>query len=217
MKGESAPYNPSYALSDKPDAGPVHRSDAAAFFCHAQALVEPEVAIGAGTRIWAFVHVLSGAQMGKDCNICDHVFIEHDVVIGDRVTVKCGVSLWDGMRIEDDVFIGPNACFTNDSRPRSKQYHQKLLPTVLKQGCTMGANSTTLPGLTIGEWAMVGAGAVVTRSVPDYGLVRGNPARLVGWVCRCGRGLPAASARRMACTCGLEYEHISDQEVRKLT
>jgi UDP-2-acetamido-3-amino-2,3-dideoxy-glucuronate N-acetyltransferase len=116
-----------------------------------------------------------------DCNICDHVFIENDVLVGDRVTIKCGVQLWDGLRVESDVFIGPNATFSNDSSPRSKQY--KLAEqTLLEQGCSIGANATILPGLTVGRFAMVGAGAVVTRSVPPYAIVTGVPARIRGYI-----------------------------------
>jgi len=138
--------------------------------------------VGAGTRIWAYAHVLPGARIGSDCNICDHVFIENDVVIGDRVTVKCGVQLWDGLRVEDDVFIGPNATFTNDRFPRSKQYPEKFAATHVEQGASIGANATILPGLRISRHAMIGAGAVVTRSVPPYAIVVGNPARIVGYV-----------------------------------
>lgn len=147
------------------------------YFKHSHALVESGN-VGKGTRIWAFVHVLPGARIGQDCNICDHVFIENDVIIGDRVTVKCGVQVWDGVRLEDDVFVGPNATFTNDAFPRSKQPFE-MQHTVVKRGASIGANATILPGITIGENALVGAGAVVTRDVPDNALVVGNPARVV--------------------------------------
>lgn len=147
-------------------------------FEHPQALVESEQ-IGPGTRVWAFAHVLPGARIGRDCNICDHTFIENDVVVGDRVTVKCGVQLWDGLRVEDDVFIGPNATFTNDPSPRSKEYLDEYPVTVLERGCSIGANATLLPGITVGRKAMVGAGAVVTTSVPPNAVVVGNPARIV--------------------------------------
>lgn len=138
--------------------------------------------IGEGSRIWAFAHVLPGARIGGDCNVCDHVFIENDVVVGDRVTIKCGVQLWDGIRVEDDVFIGPNVTFTNHGFPRSKRYPDKFLQTVVAVGASIGANATILPGLRVGQYAMVGAGAVVTRSVPPYAIVVGNPARIVGYV-----------------------------------
>ena len=150
-------------------------------FIHPNALCESSQ-IGEGTRIWAFAHVLPGAQIGRDCNVCDHVFIENDVVVGDRVTLKCGVQLWDGLRLEDDVFIGPNATFTNDIFPRSKQYPEAFGQTIVRKGASIGANATILPGITIGARAMVGAGAVVTRSVPPNAVVVGNPAKIVGYV-----------------------------------
>lgn len=133
--------------------------------------------IGAGTQIWQFCVVLENAQIGADCNICSHCFIENDVIVGDRVTVKCGVQLWDGLRVEDDVFIGPNVTFTNDKHPRSKQYPEEFSKTTLKAGASIGANATILPGVTIGAGAMVAAGAVVTHEVPPGAVVMGNPAR----------------------------------------
>lgn len=152
-------------------------------FIHPSAIVECEPdAIGDGTRVWAFSHILPGAKVGKDCNICDHVFIENDVVIGDRVTVKSGVQLWDGITLEEDVFIGPNATFTNDKFPRSKDYPETFEKTIVKQGASIGANATILPGLVIGAGAMVGAGAVVTHDVPANAIVVGNPAVITGYV-----------------------------------
>ena len=136
--------------------------------------------IGEGTRVWQYVVILPGAVIGRDGNICSHCFIENKVVVGDRVTVKCGVQLWDGVTLEDDVFVGPNATFTNDLQPRSRNTEAKLLSTLVKKGASIGANATILPGLTIGEGAMVGAGAVVTKDVPPRTLVIGNPARVVG-------------------------------------
>jgi UDP-2-acetamido-3-amino-2,3-dideoxy-glucuronate N-acetyltransferase len=151
------------------------------FFAHEQALVESP-SIGNDTRIWAFAHVLRGATIGDDCNICDHVFIENDVVIGDRVTIKCGVQVWDGITIEDDVFIGPNATFTNDLFPRSRQWAGASGRTVIRRGASLGANCTILPDLVVGEGAMVGAGAVVTTTVPRHAIVVGNPAKIIGYV-----------------------------------
>jgi acetyltransferase-like isoleucine patch superfamily enzyme len=145
-------------------------------FRHPQALVE-SASIGRGTRVWAFAHVLPGARIGEDCNICDHVFIENDVVVGNRVTIKCGVQLWDGVTLEDDVFVGPNATFTNDRFPRSKQYPPEFGRTLVRAGASIGANATLLSGITIGERAMIGAGAVVTKDVPAGAIVFGNPAR----------------------------------------
>lgn len=152
-------------------------TDAAAVFVHERALVETD-AIGLGTRIWAFAHVMSGARIGADCNICDHTYIEGDVVVGDRVTIKSGVFLWDGLRVEDDVFIGPQATFTNDRFPRSKHGFECPTTTV-RRGASIGAGAVLLPGVTVGERAMVGAGAVVTKDVPSDAVVVGNPARVV--------------------------------------
>jgi UDP-2-acetamido-3-amino-2,3-dideoxy-glucuronate N-acetyltransferase len=148
---------------------------AAAPFVHERALVETD-SIGEGTRIWAFAHVMRGARIGADCNVCDHTFIEGNVVVGDRVTIKSGVYLWDGLRIEDDVFIGPQAAFTNDPFPRSRQQFECPVTTV-RRGASIGAGAVILPGVTIGERAMIGAGAVVTRDIDADSVVAGNPAR----------------------------------------
>lgn len=129
--------------------------------------------IGKNTDIWQFTVVLENAVIGEGCNICANCFIENDVVIGNRVTVKCGVQLWDGLRVEDDVFIGPNATFCNDKYPRSGNRNFKLLRTVIKKGASIGANATILPGITIGENALVAAGAVVTKDVPAGATVKG--------------------------------------------
>jgi len=149
-------------------------------FIHPNALCESKN-VGPNTRIWAFAHILPDAVIGQDCNICDHVFIENDVRIGDRVTVKCGVQLWDGISIEDDVFIGPNATFTNDPYPRSRQRPDQFPATRIEVGASIGANATILPGLTIGQKAMIGAGAVITHDVPPGAIVIGNPGRVVGY------------------------------------
>lgn len=140
------------------------------------------VNIGEKSRVWQFVVILPNARIGADCNICSHVLIENDVIIGDRVTVKSGVQLWDGLRIEDDVFIGPNVTFTNDPFPRSKKYPLAFSVTTIKAGASIGGGATILPGITIGRGAMVGAGAVVTKSVPDFAVVVGNPARIVRYL-----------------------------------
>lgn len=138
--------------------------------------------IGAGTKIWQYVVVLKNAVIGENCNICSHCFVENDVVIGDRVTVKCGVQIWDGITLEDDVFVGPNVTFTNDNFPRSKAYPEKFNRTLVRKGASIGANATILSGITIGKNAMVGAGAVVTKDVPVNAIVVGNPARITGYV-----------------------------------
>lgn len=148
---------------------------------HATAIVE-STHVGAGTRLWAFAHVLPGAVIGADCNICDHVFIENDVRVGDRVTIKCGVQLWDGVTLEDDVFVGPNATFSNDPFPRSRRPPPAFERTLVKQGASIGANATILPGITVGRNAMVAAGAVVTHDVPTNAIVAGSPAAIHGYV-----------------------------------
>lgn len=137
-------------------------------------------AIGDGTQIWQFVVVLAGAVIGRDCNLNAQVFVENDVRVGDRVTVKCGVQLWDGITLEDDVFVGPNATFVNDKLPRSKQYPQAFQRTIVGAGASIGANATILGGVTIGPGAMIGAGSVVTRDVPAGELWVGNPAKSRG-------------------------------------
>lgn len=147
---------------------------------HEQAIVESK-SIGNDTRIWAFAHVLPGAIIGQACNICDGVFIENDVVVGDRVTIKCGVQLWDGVRLGDDVFVGPNATFTNDPFPRSGDQPESFAITKVDAGASIGANATILPGIHIGSKAMIGAGAVVTSDVPPRAIVVGNPGRIVGY------------------------------------
>ena len=172
-------------------------------FIHPKAIVESQD-IQQGTRIWAFAHVLEGAGIGKNCNICDHTFVEADVTVGDNVTVKCGVYLWDGIRIDSDVFIGPNATFTNDLRPRSKVYPPKFVETHLGQGASIGANATIICGINVGKWSIVGAGAVVTKDVPDHALIYGNPARIHGYVCTCAGNLVFENSEAK-CKCGKHY------------
>ena len=145
--------------------------------------------VGEGTFIWQHCVVLAGARIGKNCNINCHVFIENDVVVGDNVTIKPGVQLWDLMRIEANVHIGPNVTFTNDLRPRSKQSYGQFLSTTIRTGASIGANATIVAGMTIGRYAMIGAGSVVTHDIPDHTLWYGNPARCKGYVCRCGNKL----------------------------
>lgn len=135
--------------------------------------------IGVNTKVWQFSVILPGANIGESCNICAHTFIENEVLIGNNVTIKCGVYLWDGITIEDNVFIGPNATFTNDKHPRSKSYPDEYLKTIIKKNSSIGANATILPGITIGENSLIGAGAVVTQNVPAHAIVVGNPAKIV--------------------------------------
>jgi acetyltransferase-like isoleucine patch superfamily enzyme len=173
-------------------------------FVHPLGLCESD-AVGARTRVWAFAHVMPGAVVGADCNVCDHAFIESGARIGDRVTVKNAVLVWDRVTVEDDVFLGPNMVFTNDLMPRAtvKKGPGELSPTLVERGATIGANATVVCGVTIGAHAFVGAGAVVTHDVPRHALVVGNPARPMGWMCECGARLPA----ELVCPgCGRVYE-----------
>ncbi len=173
------------------------------YFVHPQALVETE-SIGEGTRVWAFAHVMQGARIGRNCNICDHSFVESNVVIGDGVTIKNGVAIWDGVTLGNHVFVGPNAVFTNDLNPRAevKKGHDQFVPTHIQEGATIGANATIVCGVTLGRYAFVGAGTVVIRDVPSYGLVVGNPGRQIGYMCECGERLPES----LVCVCGNRFE-----------
>lgn len=159
------------------------------YYIHPSSIVETDD-IGADTRIWAFVHILKNVSIGSNCNVCDHCFIENGVVIGNNVTVKSGIYIWEGVDIADDVFLGPNVVFTNDIRPRSKQYIKSVKTTIMK-GASIGANSTVLAGVKVGRYAMSGIGSVITRDVPDHALVYGNPAKIRGWVDEKGNKLTA--------------------------
>jgi acetyltransferase-like isoleucine patch superfamily enzyme len=181
-------------------------------FIHPAALVESDQ-IGSGTRIWAFAHVMPGVTIGRGCNVGDHSFVESGVTIGDDAVIKNGVSIWDGVTIEDRVFVGPNAAFTNDLVPRAKAHRDAWDPTLVREGASIGANATIVCGHTIGRYALVGAGTVVTRDVPDFGLVVGNPGRLIGFVCRCGQRL-TFTADRAVCTCGRRFRR-ADQRVEE--
>lgn len=143
--------------------------------------------IGDNTNIWQFCVVLEDAKIGSNCNVNAHVFIENDVNIGDNVTIKSGVQIWDGITLEDNVFIGPNVTFTNDFLPRSKQYPDKFLKTTVKKGSSIGANSTIVAGVIVGEYSMIGAGSVVTKNIGQQELWYGNPAKHKGYVCKCGQ------------------------------
>lgn len=173
------------------------------YYAHPTALVESST-VGAGTRVWAFCHVLAGAVVGRDCNLGDHCYVEGGATLGDEVVVKNGVALWQGLTLEDRVFVGPNVAFTNDRVPRAKVFRPEYDRSLVCEGASLGANATLLCPITIGRYALVGAGAVVTGDVPDFGLVVGNPARLIGFVCRCGQRLGFA-AGQATCACGRRY------------
>jgi len=158
-------------------------------FIHPTAIVEEGAEIGEGTRIWHFVHVRGGARIGESCNIGKGVYIDKGAIVGNRVKIQNFVSVYRGVVIEDDAFIGPHAVFTNDKYPRSFNEDWEVVPTYVKRGASIGANATVLCGITIGRYAMIAAGAVVTSNVPDHGLVMGVPAKLVGFVCYCGKPL----------------------------
>ena len=183
------------------------------YFVHERAWVESDN-IGENTRIWAFSHNMKGAIIGTNCNIGEHCFIENVASIGDDVTVKNGISLWDGIIIEDKVFLGPHSVFTNDIRPRSKSYNYIISKTIIKKGATIGANATIICGIEIGKYSFIGAGAVITKNVPDYILVYGNPAKTHGYVCECGRKL-VFHENIAKCFCGKEYELLNKKVIKK--
>jgi len=175
----------------------------AEYFAHESSCIDPGSVIGAGTRIWHFSHVMPGARIGRGCNIGQNVVISPGVVIGDNVKIQNNVSVYTGVVLEDDVFCGPSMVFTNVVNPRSHvsrkdEYRQ----TLVRRGATLGANSTVVCGHEIGAYAFVGAGAVVTRDVPAFGLVLGNPARLTGWMCACGVKLASGRVPPQAVVCG---------------
>lgn len=168
---------------------------------HPTAVVEPSQ-VGPRTRIWQYCVVLDGATVGGDVNVNAHCLIEGGATLGNRVTLKCGVYVWSGVTIEDDVFVGPNATFTNDLFPRSRRKPQTWVPTLVRRGASIGAGATIVAGITIGEYALIGAGSVVTKDVPAFGIVAGNPATPRGWVCRCGHALRST----LKCAaCGTRY------------
>jgi acetyltransferase-like isoleucine patch superfamily enzyme len=186
------------------------------FFQHPQSLIESR-AIGAGSRLWAFTHVMKGAKIGRHCNIGDHCFIESGVRIGNNVTIKNGVTMWEGVHVKDNTFIGPNATFTNDLIPRSPRfalvaarYRTKtwIDKTVIDFGASIGANATILCGITIGRFAMIGGGAVVTRDVPPYALVLGVPGEIRGYVCQCGRKLRFEDGKAWCSSCRKKYRSV---------
>jgi acetyltransferase-like isoleucine patch superfamily enzyme len=176
-------------------------------FVHRNAIVEAQ-GIGERTRIWAFTHVMNGAHIGRDCNIGEQCFAESGVVVGNSVVIKNGVALWNGVEIGDNVFVGPNVVFTNDLMPRAKLF-RSVVPTRVREGASIGANATVCCGIEIGRWAMVGAGSVVTRDVPEFAMVFGNPARVRGYVCKCGEKLRFIPKDLAECSCGMRFNMCS--------
>lgn len=184
-------------------------------FIHPTALIE-NTEIGTNSRIWAYVHIMPGAHIGENCNIGDHCFIETGAYIGDNTTIKNGNMIWEGITLLEGVFVGPHVFFTNDLYPRSRylpearnRYNNKrswFMPTLVKRGASLGAGSIILAGITIGEFSMIGAGAVVTKDIPPYALVNGNPARLVGWVCQCGYRLNFNNGTATCSKCSSQYK-----------
>jgi acetyltransferase-like isoleucine patch superfamily enzyme len=187
-------------------------SDEKKYFVHERAVVETDQ-IGEGTRIWGNAHVMKNVRIGKNCNIGEGCFVESGVVIGDRVVVKNNIAIWEGVTVEDDAFLGPNVVFTNDMEPRAG-HPKELAHTLIKRGASLGANSTIVANTTIGEFATVGAGSVVTRDVPPHRLVFGNPARIKGWMCVCGRKLNTDEAV-IKCSCGRKYS-LDNQQLQDL-
>ena len=188
------------------------------YFKHPTAIVESED-IGDGTQIWHFVHVREGAKIGRDCNIGKGVYIDADVEMGDNVKIQNFVSVYKGVTIEDDVFIGPAVTFTNDLHPRAFIWNEdKISYTMVRKGASIGANSTVISGVTIGEYAMIGAGSIVTKDVVPFGLVYGNPAKLKGFVCYCGNKLKTVVEERedgivYGCACGKTIEIVKEREL----
>lgn len=185
-------------------------------FVHPTAIVET-TEIGEGTRIWAYTHVMRDASVGASCNIGEHCFIESGATIGNQVTIKNGNMVWEGVRLADGVFVGPQVIFTNDLYPRSprlsqaqKRYSDRrwLKTTTVNEGASLGAGAVILAGITIGEFCMVGAGSIVTRNLPPYALAVGSPARVRGWVCQCGQPLPFVNGAAICAACDVAFTHV---------
>jgi UDP-2-acetamido-3-amino-2,3-dideoxy-glucuronate N-acetyltransferase len=179
------------------------------YFVHSSSFVDDGCEIGAGTKIWHFCHVMPRAKIGRDCNIGQNVVVSPDVVVGNNVKIQNNVSLYTGVILEDDVFCGPSMVFTNVVNPRSHVPRKnEFLQTLVRKGASIGANTTIVCGNTIGRYAFIGAGAVVTRDVPDYALIVGNPGRITGWMCACGVKLASgkdAPASATCTACGTQY------------
>jgi UDP-2-acetamido-3-amino-2,3-dideoxy-glucuronate N-acetyltransferase len=180
------------------------------YFVHESSYVDDGCEIGAGTKIWHFSHIMGGSRIGRKCNIGQNVVVSPQCVIGDNVKIQNNVSIYTGVMLEDDVFCGPSMVFTNVINPRSHvSRRHEYQRTLVRRGASLGANSTILCGRVIGRYAFIGAGAVVTRDVPDYALIVGNPGRLAGWICECGVKLaagPLAPEDIVCAACGLRYQ-----------
>jgi UDP-2-acetamido-3-amino-2,3-dideoxy-glucuronate N-acetyltransferase len=186
-------------------------------FVHPTSVVNPNSSIGEGTKVWHYSHIMEGVQMGRDCVLGQNVFVGRNVVVGNNVKIQNNVSIYEGVHLEDAVFCGPSMVFTNVINPRSEvSRRDEFQPTLVKRGATLGANSTILCGNEIGKYALIGAGAVVTKDVPDFGLVVGNPGRLVGWVCQCGVQLDFTSNEVHCGGCDRQYSRQGETVVELL-
>jgi UDP-2-acetamido-3-amino-2,3-dideoxy-glucuronate N-acetyltransferase len=188
------------------------------YFVHESSYIDEPVHIGEGTKIWHFCHVMSGARIGQRCNIGQNVFIGRNVAIGNGCKIQNNVSVYEGVTLEDDVFCGPSMVFVNDVTPRSAfpKGSERFVKTLVKRGCSIGANATILCGLTLGEHAFIGAGAVVTKDVPAYALIYGTPARIHGWICECGERLQIQSDQTTCSQCGRAYQRESVNKIHKV-
>ena len=187
-------------------------------FIHESSYVDEDVQIGEGTKVWYFCHIQKGARIGKNCSLGQNVNISNNVKIGDGVKIQNNVAVYEGVEIEDDVFCGPSCVFTNDLTPRAKypKGHENYKKTVIRRGASIGANATIVCGHDIGRYAFVGAGAVVTKNVPDYAMVYGSPARIRGYVCQCGEKLHFSEGRAVCAACGKKYDMNENSEVKEI-
>ncbi|MFH1235529.1 MAG: acyltransferase [Parcubacteria group bacterium] len=185
------------------------------YFCHTSSYVDEPCEIGESTKIWHFSHILAGAKIGKNCSLGQNVNVGGKAVIGSNVKIQNNVSVYDGVTLEDYVFCGPSMVFTNDMNPRSKYpKHGVYLPTLVKEGASIGANATIVCGTIIGRHAFIGSGSVVTKNIPDYALAYGNPARVYGWICECGEKIDFGSQSKTTCgACGRNYTISGDRVV----
>ncbi|KAF5064292.1 UDP-2-acetamido-3-amino-2,3-dideoxy-D-glucuronate N-acetyltransferase [anaerobic digester metagenome] len=194
-----------------PEAAPALEKD---YFVHESAYIDEDVQIGTGTKVWHFGHIQRGARIGEHCSLGQNVNISNNVIIGSGVKIQNNVTVYEGVELEDYVFCGPSMVFTNDLTPRAKYPKGRVgyLKTKVKYGASIGANATIVCGVTLGEWCLIGAGAVVVRDVKAHALMLGSPARQRGWVCECGKVLPG----ELHCSCGRSYELTETEELKEL-